>query len=78
MPLVPLLQVFLMKPIDEVGFTAVKVIRGLSRGDNGRPLPESVWQGFEREWEACRSLRHRNIVRFEKVFWYLPEEEVRF
>mmetsp|Transcript_37332 Transcript_37332/g.105327 ORF Transcript_37332/g.105327 Transcript_37332/m.105327 type:complete len:949 (-) Transcript_37332:331-3177(-) len=69
-------SVFQMKPCDEVGFTAMKVIRGLTLGPGGAIVPDSKRLAFEEEWEACRRLRHRNIVRFERVFWYLTSPEV--
>eukprot|EP00951_Prasinocladus_malaysianus_P034980 scaffold357224_cov47-Prasinocladus_malaysianus.AAC.1 len=62
-----------MKPRDEVGFTAVKIIKEVKRGPSGKPEPDNMWQTFKSEWDACRRLRHRNIVRFERVFWFVPK-----
>jgi len=61
--------VFRAKPRDEEGYTAVKIMQHLKRGRDGKPTPEAGWQVFKKEWEACRALRHRNIVAFERVIW---------
>jgi hypothetical protein len=71
-------QVFRAKPRDEEGYIVVKIMRDLKRDpQTGRPSPEYKWQIFKKEWEACRRLRHRNIVAFERVIWLTTSSTVR-
>jgi len=67
--------VFLAKSSTDQAKTALKIIKDIKRGPDGRPTPAEMWESFKREWETCRKLRHKNIVKFHRVIWFITSSK---